>query len=670
MVRLVRAVDEMTSLARRISAGAALIGLTAAAAAGAAPRPFEERDLRSLVTLFDPQIAPDGKRIALVVRRPDFVKNKYVNQLVLVDTARATQRVVVGNRDDVESPRWSPDGGRLAFVATPAKDPDAKEEPSPQLFVLRMDGGDAMRVSDAKHGVESYAWRPDGAAFAYLTRDDSPDEKRIKAHDDWFEITDDAWTARSAPVPTHLWTVEASGKKTHRATRGTWSLDGDPEFASDGRSVYVVRTPSASTNHYRSRTIIAVDLASGSVRRVADQRSADGPRVAPGAPRLLYTAENPQAFSQADLYVSDLDGRNPRDLSTRLDRDVQLGIFAHGTVVVGANDGTRDRLFALAADGAPRVLPLADVDLNGGVTAAHDGTLAFIGTTAVHPSELYLLRPGARAPRRLTGYNAAAANHRLGRTRTITWRSADGFRADGVVTAPVDRVIGRRYPLVVLIHGGPTGTSTGGFSSLVQLMAAHGWYVFQPNYRGSDNLGHRWAQATVPHITSAPARDVLDGVDAVLKLGVVDPSRIGVSGWSEGGLMTSWLIAHDHRWRAAMSGAAVNDWIGYGDMTDAKDFTASFIGPSPWVSDKMRALYEAESPLTAAAAVKTPTLILTDAGDFRVPTPLSYEFYHAIRATGTPVELMVFPVNGHGPSDPLHRLQVTHLWVDWFARHF
>jgi dipeptidyl aminopeptidase/acylaminoacyl peptidase len=406
------------------------------------------------------------------------------------------------------------------------------------------------------------------------------------------------------------------------------------------------------------------------VRAVTDQRSADGPRLAPGTPRLLYTAENPQAFSQADLYVSDPDGRNARDLSARLDRDVQFGIFARGTVVVGANDVTRDRLYALGADGTPRALPLADVNVNSGATAARDGTLAFVGVTPLRPSELYLLRPTARAPQRLTGYNAAAANRRLGRTHTITWRGANGFIADGVLTAPVDAVAGRKYPLVVLIHGGPTATSTDGFSSLAQLMAAHGWYVFQPNYRGSDNLGRRWSQATVPHITSAPARDVLDGVDAVVKLGVVDPARIGVSGWSEGGLMTSWLIAHDHRWRAAMSGAAVNDWVAYGDMTDAKDFTPSYIGPSPWVSEKMRVLYEAESPLTDAPAVKTPTLILTDAGDYRVPTPLSYEFYHAIRATGTPVELMVFPVTGHGPSDPLHRLQLTHLWVDWFARHF
>ena len=654
----------------RTALAVALCALIAGPAIAAAPRPLEERDLRSLVSLIDPQISPDGKRIAMVVRRADFDKNRYVNQLVLVDVARGTPRVLVGDRENVSLPHWSPAGDRLAFVATPPKDPEAKDVPQSQIFVLRMDGGEAKRISDAKHGVDAFAWRPDGMGFAYLSRDDAPAEKRIKAHDDWFEITDNTWTSRAAAIPNHLWTVGADGKKTHRVTEGSWSLAGDPVFAPNGRSVYVVRTPNASTNHYRSRTIIAVDLSNGKVRPIIDQRSADVAQLVPGRSRLVYQAENAQAFSQSDLYTSDLDGRDRRDVSQRLDRNVQFGTVAHGTIIAGANDGTRDRLFALAPDGTPHALPLGDVDLAGGATAARNGTLAFVGVTPVHPSELYVLAAGAAAPRRLTTYNAEVAAHALGRTRTITWRSADGFVADGVLTAPVGVVANRKYPLVVLIHGGPTATSTDAFSTIPQLMAARGWYVFQPNYRGSDNFGHRWAQATVPHITSAPARDVLDGLDAVETLGVIDTSRIGVSGWSEGGMMTSWLIAHDHRWRAAMSGAAVNDWIGYGDMTDAQDFSPSFIGPSPWVSDKMRALYEAESPLTAAADVKTPTLIMTDAGDFRVPTPLSYEFYHAIRATGTPVEMVVFPVTGHFPSDPLHRAQVTHLWVDWFAKHF
>jgi dipeptidyl aminopeptidase/acylaminoacyl peptidase len=652
---------------------ASLLTAGPAAAKQPAQPALAEKDLRALVTLIDPQIAPDGKRIALVVRRPDFVKNKFHNELVLVDARSGAARTLVRERDDVDSARWSPAGDRLAFVATPPKDPDDKDEPSPQLYVLRMDGGEPTRVTEAKKGVDAFAWRPDGRAFAFVARDESPDAKRIKEHDDWFEITDNAWTSRANRAPAHLWTIGADGKRAHRVTRGTWSLEGEPAFAPDGRRVYVVRTPSASTNHYRARSIVAIDLAGGRLRTVTNARSADSPVVSEDGTRLMFAAEDPQAFAQSELFVASADGSHARDVSARLDRNIQFGIFPpHDRIIAGANDATRDRLFTLAPDGTSRTLPLGDVDLNGGATIARDGTLAFVGVTPAHPSELYILHPAADAtPQRLTHYNDAVAAHALGRTRTLTWRSADGFVVDGVLTEPPGGIArGKKYPLMVLIHGGPTATSLEAFSSLAQLMAAHGWLVFQPNYRGSDNLGRRFAMATVPHITSAPGRDVLDGVDVVQKLGIVDAARIGVSGWSEGGLLTSWLITQDHRWRAAMSGAAVNDWTGYASMTDAQDFSPSFIGPPPWTSAKMRALYDAESPLTYAANVKTPTLILTDAGDQRVPTPLSYEFYHAVRATGTPVEMTVFPVNGHNPGDPLHREERTHLWIDWFVKHF
>jgi dipeptidyl aminopeptidase/acylaminoacyl peptidase len=662
--------DEVIKRSARAAVLAVFVALATQPALPAPLQPLEERDLRAQVALLSEAVAPDGTHVALIVGRADFEKNKYRNELVLVDARTGATRTLVRERDDAADPAWSPNGDRLAYVATPPKEPAAKDEPSPQLYVLRMDGGEPVRITDGRKGVNAFAWRPDGRGFAFLSRDVAADDKRIKAHDDWFEITDDAWTSRAAPAPVLLWTIGADGKHAHRVTQGTWSLGGKPAYAPDGRGVYAVRTPSASTNHYRARAVVRIDLATGSVRPIGPSHSGSV-HVAPDGKHLLYGAEHPEAFSQTELYMSDLDGRNARDRSAQLDRNVQFGLFAgHDAVVVGANDRTRNRLFSLAADGTPRALPLGDVDPSGGATVAHDGTLAFIGSTPAHPSELYVLRANATAPQRLTHYNDRIAAHALGRTRTIVWRSADGFEADGVLTAPANAIRGRTYPLMVMIHGGPTATSRESFNGLAQLMAARGWYVFQPNYRGSDNLGRRWAQATVPHITSAPAQDVLAGVDAVLKLDGIDKTRIGVSGWSEGGLLTSWLIGHDHRWRAAMSGAAVNDWTGYADMTDAKDFSSSFIGRSPWTGATERALYEAESPLTYAADVKTPTLIMTDAGDQRVPTPLSYEFYHAVRATGTPVEMVVFPVNGHFPSDPLHREDVNHRWIDWFARHF
>ena len=199
-------------MVRQLAACIALAALLAPAAVPAAAAPVTERDLRALVTLLDPQISPDGKRVAVVVRRADFEKNVYKNELVLVDVKSGATRVLVKQRDDVSSPRWAPGGDRLAYVATPEKDAAAKDEPHAQIAVLSMDGGEPVVITSAKQGVDAFAWRPDGRAFAYLTHDPSRDEKRVKAKDDWFEITDQAWTERSAPVPAHLWTVGADSK--------------------------------------------------------------------------------------------------------------------------------------------------------------------------------------------------------------------------------------------------------------------------------------------------------------------------------------------------------------------------------------------------------------------------------------------------------------------------
>ncbi|MDQ6943583.1 MAG: DPP IV N-terminal domain-containing protein, partial [Candidatus Eremiobacteraeota bacterium] len=263
------------------AAASVLIAGPAFAVKQPSQRVLEGKDLRALVALLDPQIAPDGKHIALIVRRPDFVKNKYRNELALVDARNGATRTLVRERDDVSSARWSPAGDRLAFVATPPKDPDDKDEPSPQLYVLRMDGGEPARITDAKKGVESFAWRPDGRAFAYVARNESPDAARIKAHDDWFEITDNAWTTRANRAPAHLWTIGADGKKPHRVTQGTWSVESEPAFAPDGRRVYVTRTPRASTNHYRARAVVAIDLATGTLRTIASAPSSDAPAVSP-----------------------------------------------------------------------------------------------------------------------------------------------------------------------------------------------------------------------------------------------------------------------------------------------------------------------------------------------------------------------------------------------------
>jgi dipeptidyl aminopeptidase/acylaminoacyl peptidase len=311
---------------------------------------------------------------------------------------------------------------------------------------------------------------------------------------------------------------------------------------------------------------------------------------------------------------------------------------------------------------------LGTLSVSSDPSVARTGRIAFIGVTPDHPSELYVYDGSTNKAVRLTNYNGWISRYRLANTRAVTWRTFDGLTADGVLTAPPGWH-GQRAPLVLYIHGGPTSASTIAYSGFVQVLAAHGWFVFQPNYRGSDNLGLRYARTTVPHIASVPGRDIEDGLAQVLRTVPVDRSRIGVSGWSEGGLMTSWLISHDRRWRAAVSGAAVNDWVQYGAMTDAKDFTPQFISPSPWTSPSGYALYESESPLAFAQNVRTPTLIMSDSGDYRVPTPLAYEFYHEVRATGTPVQFVIYPVVGHFPTDPVRAEDVNRRWEGWLAKY-
>lgn len=640
---------------------AALLAVPAAADPSAR---LQLADLRKTVNVRDPQISPDGSRVLILVSHGDYGKDKTVTDLVVVDVASRRERTLV--RDGrVREARWSPDGRNVAYIAPPRSGDE-----SAQLFALPMGGGEPLQLSHEKGGVEDFAWRPDGRRILYAGTPEAPNAKAIEAHDDAFDVTDEAWTEQSAPVAAQLFEVSEDGGTARRILNWHWDVAGGLTYSADGRSAFVTRLkPNAHPNRYLASEIVKVRIAGGEVSLIprlsatqADPiRSFDGRAIA-------FDFTNPRATMQEEAAVADANGAHPRFATEHLDRNVSLdGVAPDDALVLTANDGTRRRIFRVAENGAVSAYPLADADA-GSASVARDGTLAFVGFTPDHPGELYVLRERAASPVRLTHYNDWIRAFALGKSRAVSWRSG-AFHPDGVLTFPPHWRAGTRAPLLLVIHGGPTSASLTGFSGFAQVLAAHGWIVFQPNYRGSDNLGMEFARTTVPHIASVPGNDIEAGLAAVLKMGFVDSTRIGVSGWSEGGLMTSWLIGHDTRWKAAVSGAAVNDWIGYAAMTDAKDFTPQFIGPSPWTNAPLMETFESESPLTYASHVKTPTLILSDAGDYRVPTPLSYEFYHDVRATGTPVQFVVFPVNGHFPTAPLLVEDAYRRWEGWFVKY-
>ncbi len=629
-------------------------------------------DLRKTVSLASPDITPDGKNVALIVRRNDYDKDRTKADLVLVNTRTRSARTLLHDVTGLGQIDWSPDGSQLAYIAHGMVDPDDPASArNSQIFVLPMNGGEPFQVTHETMGVDAFDWRPDGRAFAYSAHIEAPNAKAIKAHDDAFDVTDEAWTDQSAPTPQYLYQIMSSGGKSQRIGSGDWRVGGGFTYARDGRSVFVTRIVGGQhPNRYLSRQLVRVNVTSGALTPLPQLSQTQSDPVRGPSGQIAFSFANPRGTMQSEVALANASGMHPQSVTVLLDRNIAGASFMpDGSLLLAANDATQRRLFRVSSAGAVARLPLGVISA-GGSSVSNNGTIALTATAPDRPAELYLLSPDARAPVRLTNYNGWITRYRLGVTRPVTWHTFDGLSADGVLTSPPSGTShGSRAPLVLYIHGGPTSASTTAYSGFVQVMAAHGWYVFQPNYRGSDNLGLRYARTTVPHITSVPGRDIEAGLARVLATAPIDGNRIGVSGWSEGGLMTSWLIGNDRRWRAAVSGAAVNDWVQYDSMSDSKDFAPQFIGKSPWSSPSEYNLYEAESPLSYAFSVRTPTLIMSDAGDFRVPTPLAYEFYHDVRATGTPVQFVVYPVVGHFPRDPVRIEDIYRRWEAWFVKY-
>lgn len=342
------------------------------------------------------------------------------------------------------------------------------------------------------------------------------------------------------------------------------------------------------------------------------------------------------------------------------------------SLLVGGHDGTQTSMWLQPLTGSAKKLALGDISPSWlfwvDAFVGSRGDIAFTGSTPTQPSELYYMASASDKPRRLTDFNHAIAALALGKAEKFGWKGPDGFQEDGILYYPPDFQKERKYPLVLIIHGGPTASSTTQFSFLPQLMVSHGYVVFSPNYRGSDNLGNAYQRAIWNDAGEGPGRDVMAGIDAVKKLGFVDESKIGVTGWSYGGYMTSWLIGHYQIWKAAMAGAPVTDLYDEYNLSDGNVSDRYGLKGSPYVGDNLKD-YRAQSPITYASQMKTPTLIMHDTGDARVTVTQGYSLYHALKDNGVPVKFIAYPVAGHFPGDPVRAMDVDRRWVEWMDQY-
>ena len=650
---------------RFLVAGALTCALLAPAAAQAKSFTFD--DYYSIVGVENPQLSPDGKHIAVIISRADAKADRSHRELVLVNVSDGAQRVLTHDRDDVDAPQWSPDGTQLAFVDVVQDGKDA----SAQVWIMPMDGGDAHPVTTAKNSVETYTWRPDGKAIAFVTPDDPSNADALKAHDQLWTVGNNSYLLHGAPIPSHLW-VQSIGGKPERLTQGTWSIYPDQlSWSADGKYIAFSRMPDAYHDSLFKTRVAVYDVGSKTVSLVGDDRWSWMPAFAPSGDRLAYQGAAHQSVVLQQNLVTSTPGSNvTHEVVPALDRNVEYLAWLHhdDDLVVAANDAVTTPLW-IVSDGKAHRVAMGDV-LFGGSASTAAGAIAFTGATPQDPSELYYLAPGAVSPRRLTDFNASIASLELGSSREITWKN-DGFDEDGVLTYPVGYDKSKTYPLLLVIHGGPTfGASTLAFDSLVQVLAAHGYVVLQPNYRGSDNLGFAYAHAIVGEAPPLGAgSDCIAGMKAVQRELKIDPARIGTSGWSAGGWLTSWLLTHYDYFKAAVTGAAVDDAVMQYTLSEIDSYMADlFGGLTPWTPRGMEA-YRKASPVTYAANVKAATLILSDDNDPRVPTPEAYEFYSALRDQGKTVEFVAARAYGHHPSDPVQRMAIDRVWAEWFFRY-
>ena len=645
--------------------------------AHAAARTIDLSDLHHIVGVSDPKISPDGTRIACVITRPDYKHNDVTSEIVLVDIASGAERVLTHDREEVMAPQWSPTGDRLAFIARDDDDEDGED----QVYVMPMNGGDARKVTDAPNGVEVFAWRPDGSSIAYVSEQEPPNKTAIAAGHDYFEVGNDPYLTTQAPQPLHLWLTAANGTGTRRITSGTWSIAAPDisvplSWSPDGREIALTQVPTPHTGDGDQSTIVVVNVETQQIRKLTGHTHfEDYAAFSPDGTKIAYWyALRGDDMHENNVFVTAAQGGDGNDAQQGIDRDVNgfLWMPDSKALLVGAPDGTRTSLWMQPLGGQARKLDLGDVDPsndeNIDVAVGKNGAIAFSGYTHTQPTELYYMSSPHAAPRRLTDFNHDIATLELGTAQTITWKTFDGMTADGVLTYPPNYVKGRKYPLVLRIHGGPNEGSNTDFYDFVQLLAARGYLVFQPNYRGSDNLGDAFMYATWNDGGDGPGRDIMAGLAAVEKLGIVDTSRIGVGGWSNGGYMSSWLVGHYQVFKAAVFGAAYTDCLEDYDLSDSNVSDRWYWKGSPWVDDHMASCRE-QSSISYWKNMRTPTLIFSNTGDVRVPITQSYAVYHALTDNHVPVKFIAWPESGHEVSGPVRLEDLYRMWFDWYDHY-
>ena len=677
---------------------------------GQGKRFITETDLYKFTWIADPQISPDGATVAFVRVTVNEKENRYETSLFAVPAsgADAPRRLTAGIRDT--TPRWAPDGKRLAFVR--AIDKDGKTQP-PQIYLMQMDGGEARPLTDVKSGAGGPVWSPDGKTIAFSSQtgpDDAPPAGGRKS--DVQVITKATYRSNGNPgyIDTthhaHIFTIQVSdtvgGGQTVSDTKPTQLTDGEfneggEEWAPDGSRLYFVSNRVAEPYYSEAGSeLYAVPAAGGSMTKIASIAGNIGNiSVSPDGRRIAFVGElrgEPiRSYSQPDLWVTDATPNStPRNLTADYDFDIGGGIGGDQSAPRGQNrhpigwspDG-RKLMISSAEHGSSnlklvdvatgRVNPLTDTqqDVVSYSATPQGNKIAATLSTQTNIGDIFFLdfSPTSQEPHRkqITHVNAELFDGiQQSEPEEINYKSFDGKNIQGWILKPPDFDASKKYPLILEIHGGPHSAYGNVYTHEFQWMAAKGYVVLFVNPRGSTSYGQDFGNIIQYHYPGDDYKDLMAGVDEVIKKGYVDANRLGVTGGSGGGLLTNWTITQTQRFKAAVSQRDIADWYGFWFTADFTLFQPTWFRKAPWEDPQD---FAARSPITHIANVTTPLMLVNGDADYRTPPADGGEMmFRALKYRKIPTVMVRFPRETHELSrsgEPMHRVERLQHIVGW-----
>jgi len=628
-------------------------------------------DLIQVPMLGAVQISPDGSRVAYTVSRADFKQDAYVTQIFVVPAAGGEAIQMTRGEKSSSDPRWSPDGRWLAFLSSRVGDKN-------QVFAMPAAGGEPAQLTKSETAVSSFAWSPDGRSIAFTAPEaDAQPKKDRKEHFSDFDVVRRDYTF------THLFTLDldealkepVAGRQRTKgrefsvssfswapaADRIAFSAPVNPDLVQGGTSDVHVLT-----------------LADDAVTKIVSQSGPDNtPRFSPDGKRIVFSSamgkERYYAMNTR-LAVVDAAGGPVRSLTDAFDENPSFVDWLADGIYFSASQRTAAHLFRLDPDSL-RITRVSGPDalIAFGFSLARDGrSIAFLSGSPTAVPEVFVSAPAPFAPRALTRMGEEVAGFILGSREVISWKSQDGTPIEGVLIKPADFDPGKKYPVLCVIHGGPTGVDR---PVLLQpdaryypsdIWAARGALILKVNYRGSAGYGERFRRLNERNLGVGDAWDVLSGIDHLVAKGWADPERLGCMGWSQGGYISAFLTTSTTRFKAISNGAGISDWATYYYNTDITPFTINYLGADP-VSDPE--IYRKTSPFSYVKGARTPTLIQHGENDRRVPIANAYQLRQALEDRSVPVTMVVYKGFGHGITKPKAMRAVMQHNLDWFGHY-